>query len=316
MNTVKIRAYAKLNLTLDVTGTEGGYHLVDSFVTSISLFDLVVVRKRRDGRVFVTMHGMNSESIPPESNNALRAGERFVQAFGSGGAEIVVYKNIPMGAGLGGSSADAAGVLSGMAALYGGGEEALGALADELGSDTRYMLRGGFARMRGRGQLITSAAGNAKLHFLLLCPPSSVSTAECYREFDRAPSRSSLTGPCLDAFAKGKINEVGRYLSNALYPAALRLNKDVGEAYAEAKSFSPLGVCMTGSGSCVAALFETKELCEWAKSRYRGRCRAYVAETVVPAPPEKKAGFFSGLRSPFVLSEEEKKEAEYSDSDN
>ncbi|MFQ7077003.1 MAG: hypothetical protein ACLRSW_03215 [Christensenellaceae bacterium] len=135
---------------LDVTGRAGGYHLLDSFVASVDLFDLVCVGKRKDKLVSVTMHGMDGEGIPPERNNALKAGEAFVGRFSTAGADVTVYKNIPMGAGLGGSSADAAGVLNAMAKLYGIDDKAaLGELADALGSDTRYMLDGGFCRMRG-----------------------------------------------------------------------------------------------------------------------------------------------------------------------
>jgi len=62
----------------------------------------------------------------------------------------------------------------------------------------------------------------------------------------------------------------------------------VEKVYAEAASFSPLGTVMTGSGSCVLALFETKELCEWAKSRYRGKFTAQVVKTVTPKNERKK----------------------------
>ena len=95
MNTVKIKSYAKVNLTLDVTGRAGGYHLLDSFVASVDLFDLVCVRKRKDKLVSVTMHGMDGEGIPPERNNALKAGEAFVGRFSTAGADVTVYKNIP-----------------------------------------------------------------------------------------------------------------------------------------------------------------------------------------------------------------------------
>ena len=90
---------------------------------------------------------------------------------------------------------------------------------------------------------------------------------------------------------------------NDLYIPALHLNKDVETAFEEAKSFSPLGVTMTGSGSCVLALFETKELCEWAKSRYKGKFRTYVVQTLAPDYLEKKKSF--RLTNPFVLSNEE-----------
>jgi 4-diphosphocytidyl-2C-methyl-D-erythritol kinase len=99
------------------------------------------------------------------------------------------------------------------------------------------------------------------------------------------------------------VNEGGRYLTNDLYIPALHLNPDVEKAYNEALSFSPLGAVMTGSGSCVLAWFETKELCQWAQSRYRGKFRTYVVETIVPDYTKTKKTF--GLKNPFVLSEEE-----------
>ena len=180
MNTAKIKSYAKINLTLDIVGEANGYHLLDSFVASLDLYDLVVVRKRKDKLISVTMRGMGSEGISPEENNAAKAGEAFVERFGTSGANIAVYKNIPLGAGLGGSSADAAGVLNGMAKLYGiSDSEALGALADRLGSDTRYMLKGGFCRMQGRGEkLFPLPAKGKKLYFFLICPKSSVSAGD------------------------------------------------------------------------------------------------------------------------------------------
>ena len=181
MNTARVNAYAKLNLTLDITGREGGYHTLDSLVATIDLSDRIVARRRRDNLVSVRMHGMGSESIPPEENNAQRAGEAFVSAFHTTGADISVYKDIPVGAGLGGSSADAAGVLRAMAKLYAVKDGvALKAVADMLGSDTGYLLTGGYARMRGRGTQTEPLHGLPSLSLLLLCPREGVSTAECY----------------------------------------------------------------------------------------------------------------------------------------
>lgn len=306
MHTVKIKSYAKVNLTLEIVGREGGYHLLDSLVASINVFDLIVLKKRKDGLSSVTMRGMGSESIPPEKNNALKAAEAFSKRFGVAGADITVYKNIPIGAGLGGSSADVAGVLRGMAKLYGVDDRAgIEALAEELGSDTKYMLKGGFARMQGRGEKLTDLDIGEKLHFLLLCPASSVSAGACYKKYDELPKtlewRESYTQACIEALRRKDKNEAGRYLTNDLFKAALHINTDVEKAQKEAESFSPLGAVMTGSGSCVLAMFETKELCEWAKSRYKGKFRAMVAETVIPQKEEKK--IFS---NPFVLSEEER----------
>ena len=98
---------------------------------------------------------------------------------------------------------------------------------------------------------------------------------------------------------------------NDLYVPAITLNEEVQKAYEDALSFSPLGAVMTGSGSGVVALFDCKELCEWAKSRYKGKCNAYVISTVIPdytAKKKKKTGLF--FRNPFTLTEEEKADAE------
>ena len=284
--------------------------MLDSLVVNIDLFDLLVLKKRKGALSSVTMKGMGSESIPPEKNNALKAAEAFSKAFGTDGADITVYKNIPIGGGLGGSSADVAGVLNGMAALYGVTDRArLKELADSLGSDTGYMLDGGYARMMGRGEKVEKLDLTNKLHFLLICPNSSVSAGECYRTFDEQPRtleyRGSQTQRCIEFLRQKDLNEGGRYLMNDLFRASNALNEDVGKAYEQAQSFSPLGVTMSGSGSSVIALFETRELCEWAKSRYKGKFRTYVVETVIPNYTACARKERSAWRNPFVLSEEE-----------
>ena len=103
---------------------------------------------------------------------------------------------------------------------------------------------------------------------------------ELQQKYDQLPHtlqwKESATQGCIDALLKKDVNEGGRYLMNDLYAPAKALCAEVGQAMAEALSFSPINAVMTGSGSCVLALFETKELCEWAKSRYKGRFKTYV----------------------------------------
>lgn len=299
MNTIRLNAYAKLNLTLDITGIEAGYHMLDSLVTTVNLCDRVVAKKRKDKLISIRMHGMGSESIPPEHNHAQRAAEAFVEAFDTRGADITIYKNIPIGAGLGGSSADAAGVLNALSRLYEADDfTALKALADRVGSDTGYLLNGGFCRMTGRGETVEPLGACPQLFFLLLCPQSGVSTAECYKKADTYPRKlNNATEKVLALMREGKLKEAAAQFSNDLFDAAKTLNSDVEKALEEAKSFAPLGACMTGSGSGVFALFETEELCRWAKSRYRGRFRALCVKAT--EPQEKR------IANPFVLEENE-----------
>lgn len=300
MNTVRVNAYAKLNLTLDITGTEGGYHTLDSLVTTIDLFDKVVVKKRKDKLINVIMHGMGSESIEPEHNNACLAGEAFVERFQTFGAEITVYKNIPIGAGLGGSSADAAGVLNAMAKLYNITDAvAINSLADALGSDTGYLLTGGTARMTGRGDKVFPLSPIRNAWFLLICPRSGVSTKECYARYDELKLMGgNRTERAVELINGGNLEWAAKLFGNDLYEAAASINPEVREAYFATKSFSPLGAGMTGSGSAAFAMFETRELAEWAKSRYTGKARVYCVKST---NGKQKRGW----KNPFVLSEEE-----------
>ncbi len=297
MNVVRVNAYAKLNLTLDVTGRENGYHMLDSLVTTVDVYDRIVLRARKDSLVRVEMRG--GTFIPPEENNALRAGEAFVASFGVRGADITVYKNIPVGAGMGGSSADAAGVIAGMAKLYGIADmAAIKGLADTLGSDTGYLVTGGGARLRGRGERVEPLSLPA-MNFLVLCPRTGVSSAECFRAFDTLGLKGgSRTEEAARLILAGELEWAAKLFGNDLYAAARTLSPAVEEALLEAKSFSPLGAGMTGSGSAAFALFETAELCAWAASRYRGNCRALCVRSVEPAKRRS-------IGNPFALSEEE-----------
>ena len=309
MRSVRIKAYAKLNLTLAVTGEEGGYHQIDSLVASIDLCDEIVLSKRKGKLSSVVMHGQGSESIPPERNNALKAAEAFSAEFGVEGADIVVYKNIPIGAGLGGSSADISGVINGMAKLYGVKDKArIEALAERLGSDTKYMLYGGYMRMQGRGEKLTALPLKNTLHFLLFCPKGGVSAGACYKKYDELSASGEHfskndTQNCIDALLQENVESGGRYLFNDLFAPAQRLCPEVGQAYKEALSFSPCGAVMSGSGSAIAALFPSREFCEWAKSRYKGKCKTIVVKTV--RPEDEKVSIF---RNPFALTAKERGE--------
>lgn len=280
---VRVKAYAKLNLTLGVTGVKDGYHMLDSLVCTVDLFDLIKLKKRKDSLVTVEMHGQDTETLAYEDNNAVKAAEAYINAFGTAGADIKIFKNIPVGAGMGGSSADIAGVLKGMATLYGkGGESRLKELADSLGSDSGYLLTGGFARLTGRGDKVERLKKNLRLNFLLLLPPGGVSTAQCYRLYDGLPESGRSCQPAADALLNGDAEGLGRNLFNDLYPAAVTLNGGIEQAVKELAEFAPLGVNMTGSGSGVYALFDSPEMCAYARSRYTGKCRCIQLKSYIP----------------------------------
>lgn len=293
MNYCKVKAGAKINLTLDITGVSGGYHLLDSLVVSLDLSDLIAAKRRKDGAIKVYSRGEGTELLPETENNAYKAAKLFAEEFQTGGAELKIYKNIPVGAGLGGSSADAAGALHAMRQLYlkeitPETEERILKIADRTGSDTRAMYLGGAVRMRGRGEIaerIFRQSGQPrekkKLYFLLICPRTGVSTPKCFQGYDRGGiAYPPVTKSAVEKYENGDVAGLGKLIKNDLRAAACELNADVKQAIEEAEWFSPLGAGMTGSGSAAYALFDTREMLDWAFSRYKGNFRAIRAESV------------------------------------
>lgn len=291
MNYVRVKSYAKINLTLDITGIQGRFHTVDSVVASVDICDVITAKKRKDKNVTVTMHGEGSENIPYEYNNAAKAAEAFVEKFATCGADITVWKNIPIGAGLGGSSADAAGVLNAMARLYKTDDfGALKELADGLGSDCGYMLTGGWARLGGRGETVKKLNSSLKLDVGILVPQGGVSSAQCYRRCDSFPKEIFTSGLAESAVVSGDKRLLCKCLSNGLTKAAEQLNCGVSECIQQLKAFDPLGVNMTGSGSAVFAVFENDQFLQYARSRYRGKNKFIATKTVLAVKEEKDGG--------------------------
>lgn len=277
-----MKSFAKINLSLDITGRSGGYHLLDSVVVTVDIADVIAVKKRkRDKLVGITMHGYNSESIPFEDNNAVKAAEAFIAKYDVCGVDITVWKNIPVGAGLGGSSADVAGVLRAMKKLFTIDDiQGIKEIADSLGSDCGYMLFGGYARLGGRGEQVELLDSDVRLDIGLLVPKSGVSTAQCYAKFDETEiTDSPSSGSVCSAVLNKDIYALGKSVKNDLYTPAAALNREVLSAFKELADFAPLGVCMTGSGSAVYAIFENDSFARYAQSRYNGKSTFILTKT-------------------------------------
>ena len=278
-------SYAKINLSLDITGVSGGYHTLDSVVVTLDLADVIAVRKRKkDKLVSITMHGRGSESIPFEDNNAVKAAESFISRYDTCGADITIWKNIPVGAGLGGSSADVSGTLRALERLFAiDDKEGIKVIADSLGSDCGYMLYGGYARLKGRGEEVELLNADLPLDIGLLVPKTGVSTAQCYKKFDKLSLHCGASGEEVSgAVLSGDKQRLGRALHNDLFKSASALNSSVLTAYDELVAFAPLGVSMTGSGSAVFAIFENDSFARYALSRYRGESEFIITKTKLP----------------------------------
>ena len=275
---------------LDVVGKSDNYHLLDSVVCTVNVFDDIVVTSRKDDKIVLKTGGGLYYVRDTFDNNAYKAALAFSQAFNTRGVDILLHKNIPVGGGLGGSSADIAGVLTAMKRLY-GVEEDIKPLADSLGSDSGYLLTGGYARLQGRGEIVTPLDIKTKLYLVVVPAKGGCNTGECFKKFDDLEYKPIDGGAekIIKNLAENKI--CGEDFYNALYSPACLVNPEIKENYEVLSSLSPDAVFMSGSGSCVCAIYSTPELCLWALEKVRKKHRgAFVTETL--SLSELKPSFF------------------------
>jgi 4-diphosphocytidyl-2-C-methyl-D-erythritol kinase len=205
-NPVRLRAYAKLNLSLKVLGKRpDGYHDIDSIMQSISLHDEIEL-KAIDSGVTVKC------SIPGiEGNTAQKAAELLLaETKIKIGVHIQINKNIPLSAGLGGGSADAAATLIGLNKLFELNlhKEKLIEFGAKIGSDVPFCLMGGTARCTGRGEIISKENPKTGSAFLLVIPKVEVSTKLVYDKYDEVGRGASDNE--LERSAVALFPEIGR----------------------------------------------------------------------------------------------------------
>ncbi|MBQ3219947.1 MAG: 4-(cytidine 5'-diphospho)-2-C-methyl-D-erythritol kinase [Clostridia bacterium] len=256
MRKIKLKIPAKINLTLDVVGTEGKFHEIKSLVTSVNVYDTITIEKRADNQINLTMKGLNVDCSVPD-NNAYKAAKLFAETFSTGGVNVTVNKKIPVGGGMGGSSADIAGVLKGMNELYEVDLD-MGELADKLGSDVRYMLGGGYAVLSGRGQNVEEQFISKTLYFILIKEEKIISARSCYKKYD---ALGKILRPCTKTAVKallgGNFEKYSEVAKNDLYPAACTFVRDIEANVKNLKRAGANVALMTGSGSVVFGVFET-----------------------------------------------------------
>lgn len=270
MNEICVNAYAKLNLSLDVTGRRAdGYHEMVTVMQTVTLCDRVTLVRTGDGLISASS---NLRFIPTDGRNlAVRAAQRYLEAAGETGQglSIRLEKAIPVGAGMGGGSSDAAAVLRGLNVLFGGrlDEHTLWELAASVGSDVAFCLRGGTVLGRGRGELLEPLPPMPDCYLVLCKPGFSISTPELFRKLDAAPLRRHPdTAGLLRALERGDLRELCHRLYNVFEDVDDRRMRPVGEIKSRLLDHGALGALMTGTGSAVFGIFEEKGAAEAARA--------------------------------------------------
>lgn len=271
---IELHAPAKINLFLKVTGRRpDGYHLLLTLMCCVSLYDIVRLSiGPGPGRLFC-----NHPEVPAdESNLAVRAIRRFFQAWGSDKAQdaacisLNLEKRIPIGAGLGGGSSDAAAVLSGLNHLFGyplAGSE-LARIGLSLGADVPFFLFGRPAIATGIGEKLQPYGQLPAYKVLLVYPGFSVSTAEVYKNLNLrlTKCKKRLRYP---SFKKEKFN-VDQHLCNDLESVTALRSPEINQIKDQLLKSGALGALMSGSGSTVFGLFQDAEQARLAERAIAG----------------------------------------------
>jgi 4-diphosphocytidyl-2-C-methyl-D-erythritol kinase len=293
-DSLQLKAPAKINWFLSVLGKrEDGYHNILSLMQCVGIYDNLVF-KQAD-----TLEVIGDLDIPVGNNLVYKAAS-LLRRYTSckKGAKIALYKNIPVSAGLGGGSSDAAYTLSGLNILWGLGlsNRELCTMGSEIGSDVPFFLNGSCALTEGRGEKVSPLRlDNSAIVLLLIKPDISVSTAWAYTHFDKAPGPGpdqgfypgKLTKKPVDIklFCQAFMNRDFAFLkvslNNDLEKVVIGRYPVVGEIKERLLENGAIISSMTGSGPTVFGVFESKDAALAAVNKMGSHNWCRVAETIV-----------------------------------
>lgn len=285
MNILSEKAYAKINLTLDVLGKRvDGYHDLKSVMQTVSLHDTVEI-EIGTGKPWMIICGRSD--IPcDERNLAWKAAKLYCDTLGVDpeGITIRIEKNIPSGAGMGGGSADAAAVLRALNRHYGNPMtlESMAQLSAKIGSDIPFCVVGGTVMCEGRGEIMRRLK-NCPPFIMVGCKPEfSVSTPVLFRKID---SVEILKHPNHDAMEQaieaGDISAIAREIYNVFEPVVSVDHPEIDHIKCICNAHGALTSQMTGSGSVVYALMPDMESAERAVKELKNTyTQVFIAEPV------------------------------------
>jgi len=255
---MKIKAYAKINIALDVVGKrKDGYHLLRMIMQAIDLYDTIEIEKIDSG---INLK-CNKHYVPTDERNlAYKAAKLFKETYSiTEGVDITLDKNIPVSAGLAGGSTDAAGVLKLMNKIFdvNADDDELKVLGLKLGADVPYCISGGTALCEGVGEQITQLKQFKDKILILIKPPFGVSTKEVYKNFDLSrvifhPRIEEL----IEKMESDDIYFVANNMKNLLENVTLKKHRVISSIKEEVKLNGSIGTMMSGSGPTVFAFFD------------------------------------------------------------
>ncbi|ADZ85807.1 4-(cytidine 5'-diphospho)-2-C-methyl-D-erythritol kinase [Cellulosilyticum lentocellum] len=304
MNSIILKGRAKINLTLDVVGKrENGYHDLQMIMQTINLYDTIFIRKAKTPGIRLTA---NFSWLPTnEKNIAYRAAQLFFEEAGieEYGVSIEITKRIPVAAGLAGGSTDAAATLVGLNRLYETfyKREKLMEMGLKLGADVPFCIARGTMLAEGIGEVLTPLKPVPSMHVVLVKPPISVSTASVYKGLDINNIKLHPDTPkMIQAIEAQSPYEIATHMANVLEEVTIPMHPIIGAIRRELVQHGAMGAMMSGSGSAVFGLFDSKEKANKAAQYFkieRSIREVYVTTTYSPIEKKKdKNGVKYGIK--------------------
>lgn len=255
-----VKAYAKINLSLDVVGKrEDGYHLLEMIMQQIDLYDVIEIYKNSTGDINIDC---DKKYVPcDERNLAYKAANLFLKEYKiQSGVNIKINKNIPVSAGLAGGSTNAASVFKAMRVLFPNkkvSEKELKKMALTLGSDIPYCLDGGTALCRGIGADIKHLSPMSNMIIVLVKPNFGLSTKEVYSnlQLDKI-NRHPNTNQMLRAIKERNNKLLCYHMKNVLENVAVGMCPQISGIKKEMIRLDARGTVMSGSGPSVFGIFD------------------------------------------------------------
>lgn len=271
------RAYAKINLTLDVIAKRSdGYHDVDMVMQTVDLSDLIWLEMTHDTRMEVDS---TVSHIPLDARNlAVIAAEAFMAHTGiRRGLKITIDKHIPVAAGLAGGSADAAAVLRGLNRLFDTrlSMQELAHLGASIGSDVPFCVFGGCAIARGRGEKLERIEHELKPWVVLIRPPVFVSTVDVYGALPPEHwAKAVASTDMVAALQRGDFSRMVQHVSNGMAATTFHLYPEVGAMEKRIEQVTGGPVFMSGSGPTLFCLVPSRG----AGQRIYNALRGFIRE--------------------------------------
>ena len=270
-NTISRKAYAKINLGLDVVRRlPNGYHEVRMIMQNVGIYDVLTFAKAEEGILLQ----VDNQEVPVDGNNLIcKAAKLLLETAGiQGGVRITLEKNIPIAAGMAGGSTDAAAAFLGINELYeiGYDIEQLKALGVKIGADVPYCIQGGTALAEGIGEVLSELPAPPACHLLVAKPDINVSTKFVYEnlranELEYHPDIDGMIKALDSGDLKGITDRLGNVLETVTVPAYPIIQK-IKDVMLAAGAENAL---MSGSGPTVFGMFTDKDQAEAAAETIR-----------------------------------------------